>query len=198
MNYNKYGYIQLIEEKQDISAFNAVMKKHNIKSSHIFMEQTYEKNNSRKEFNRLMQQAEKGDVIIFPSINCIGHDYNEIKTQWNFLTKEKELAIIVVDMPFLDTTKSNSDFGEIPIADLVLQIMTYVMKSERDYFKKRQAAGIAQAKEKGIQFGRREKDVPETYTKLKEDYLAGIISARGASKQLNISHATFLRWIKEK
>lgn len=116
--------------------------------------------------------------------------------QWRIITKEKQAAIVVLDMPLLDT-RQNRDLTGTLIADIVLQLLSYVAQTEREFIRQRQAEGIAAAKERGVRFGRSPMVRPEAYDALKLQWAAEQISARAAAKQLGITHRTFLKWVHE-
>ena len=116
--------------------------------------------------------------------------------QWRIITKEKCAAIVVLDMPLLDT-RQNRDLTGTLIADIVLQLLSYVVQTEREFIRQRQAEGIAAAKARGVRFGRRAMERPEEYAPVKAEWAAGKLSAREAARRLNITHQTFLRWANE-
>ena len=122
--------------------------------------------------------------------------YDEILEQWRIITKEKQVAIVVLDMPLLDT-RQNRDLTGTLIADIVLQLLSYVAQTEREFIRQRQAEGIAAAKAQGVQFGRKPMARPASFILLKDQWKQDQISARAAAKQLGITHSTFLRWAKE-
>lgn len=118
----------------------------------------------------------KGDLLYIKSIDRLGRNYSEILEQWSFITKEKQINIVVIDMPLLDTWDKGQDLLGVFIADLVLQILSYVAETERDFIKKRQAEGIAAAKARGVKFGARKKPLPETF-----GYVKGLWEIRRAA-----------------
>ena len=157
---------------------------------------------SGKDFNRkgyrlLLGKMKGGDTLVIKSIDRLGHNYDEILEQWRIITKEKQAAVVVLDMPLLDTRQSKDLTGTL-IADIVLQLLSYVAQTEREYIRQRQAEGIAAAKLRGVQFGRRPSHRPQEFHELKSKWSAGKISAREAARTLKITHQTFLRWANEK
>ena len=124
------------------------------------------------------------------SIDRLGRNYNEIIEQWRIITKEKQAAIVVLDMPLLDTRQGRDLTGTL-IADIVLQLLSYVAQTEREFIKRRQAEGISAAKAKGVKFGAKPKEKPAEYEGLAEAWRCGEVSARKASEQLHVSHPTF-------
>jgi len=125
----------------------------------------------------------------------LGRDYDEILEQWRDITKERQVYIVVLDMPLLDTRQKERDLTTSFVSELVLQILSYVSEKERLLNQERQAAGIAAAHERGVKFGRKPKERPPELTDLKELFEAGEITSTEAAKRLNVSRPTFMRWI---
>lgn len=113
--------------------------------------------------------------------------------QWRIITKEKRASIVVLDMPSLDTRQGRDLTGTL-IADIVLQLLSYVAQTEREFIRQRQAEGIAAAKARGIRLGRKPKPKPDNYATILYQWQCGDISARKASELLNVNHKTFLSW----
>ena len=145
----------------------------------------------------LMKKLKTGDTLVIKSIDRLGRNYDEILEQWRIITKEKQVAIVVLDMPLLDTRQSRDLTGTL-IADIVLQLLSYVAQTEREFIRQRQAEGIAVAKKQGVKFGRKPMERPAAFPDLKTQWQNNMISARAAAKQLGITHNTFLRWANEK
>lgn len=156
---------------------------------------------SGKDFERanckkLVKKLKAGDTLIVKSIDRLGRNYDEILEQRRIITKEKQAAIVVLDMPLLDTRQSRDLTGTL-IADIVLQLLSYVAQTEREFIRKRQAEGIAAAKARGVHFGRIAKEKPENYSAIRDKWRKGTISSRNASIMSGVSHKTFLKWMKE-
>ena len=130
------------------------------------------------------------------SIDRLGRNYEEILEQWRILTKEKRTAIVVLDMPLLDTRQGRDLTGTL-IADIVLQLLSYVAQTEREFIHQRQAEGIAAAKARGVRFGRKPLERPPEFDAVRRNWKNGQISARKAAIQLGITHQTFLAWVAE-
>lgn len=144
------------------------------------------------------KKIKSGDELYIKSIDRLGRNYDEIIKEWNLITKEKNAEIIVLDFPLLDTRTKVSDITGKFIADIVLQILSYVAQIERENIKQRQMEGIREAKKKGIKFGRSKKEIPKEFDDVAEQWRNNKISLRNGAKQLNVSHTTFSNWIKEK
>ena len=151
----------------------------------------------RTQYRRLMRKLKDGDTLVVKSIDRLGRNYEEILEQWRVITKEKRAAIVVLDMPLLDT-RQNRDLAGTLIADIVLQLLSYVAQTEREFIRQRQAEGIAAAKARGVRFGRQPMLRPENFPLMRQRWERGEISARQAAAQLKITHRTFLLWAKEK
>ena len=130
------------------------------------------------------------------SIDRLGRNYEEILEQWRIITKEKSAAIVVLDMPLLDTRR-NRDLTGTLIADIVLQLLSYVAQTEREFIHQRQAEGIAAAKARGVKFGRPRKVLPEGFGEVKARWERGELSARAAGKLLGVTHRSFLLWAQD-
>lgn len=165
-------------------------------TSKYFMDKQSGKDFKRTYYKRLIRKLKNGDTLVVKSIDRLGRNYDEILEQWRIITKEKQAAIVVLDMPLLDTRKSRDLTGTL-IADIVLQLLSYVAQTEREFIRQRQAEGIAAAKAQGVKFGRQPVPRPACFSALKDQWLRHEISARTAAKQLGITHSTFLRWANE-
>ena len=144
---------------------------------------------------KLLRKIKAGDVLVVKSIDRLGRNYAEILEQWRIITKEKNTAIVVIDMPLLDTRRHNDLIGTL-VSDLILQIMSAFAQIERDFIKQRQAEGIAAAKARGVKFGRESLERPEKFSEIFSEWKAGKISARRAGKILGTTHNTFLKWAR--
>ncbi len=172
------------------------MRDFGIKNDKIYMDKQSGKDFERIQYRRLLRTLKSGDTLVVKSIDRLGRNYEEILEQWRIITKEKQAAIVVLDMPLLDT-RQNRDLTGTLIADIVLQLLSYVAQTEREFIRKRQAEGIAVARQQGVKFGRKPMERPVEYSELKKLWEQGEVSARKAAEQLGITHRTFLRWAKE-
>lgn len=191
-----YGYARVSTKEQNEQRQLVALREFGIESSRIYVDKQSGKNFERTQYQWLLHKIRHGDTLVIKSIDRLGRNYEEILEQWRVITKEKQVGIVVLDMPLLDT-RQNRDLTGTLIADIVLQLLSYVAQTEREFIHQRQAEGIAAAKQQGIRFGRRPMERPKEYKKLKEQWKKGKISARGAARQLGITHRTFLLWINE-
>ena len=192
----EYGYIRVSTREQNEQRQLIAMREFGISENRIYMDKQSGKDFARKNYRKLVRRLKRDDTLVVKSIDRLGRNYEEILEQWRMITKEKQAAIVVLDMPLLDTRQSRDLTGTL-IADIVLQLLSYVAQTEREFIRQRQAEGIAAAKRNGVKFGRRPMDRPAAFDGWKRKWLAGEISARGAARQLGGTHSTFLRWVKE-
>lgn len=192
----EYGYVRVSTREQNEQRQMIALTEYGLRKKQIFMDKQSGKDFERPSYKRLMRKIKNGDTLVIKSIDRLGRNYDEILEQWRVITKEKQASIVVLDMPLLNT-KQNRDLTGTLIADIVLQLLSYVAQTEREFIRQRQAEGIAAAKKQGVKFGRKPMARPEAFAELKALYLNHNISARGAAKKLGITHSTFLRWVKE-
>lgn len=193
-----YAYIRVSTKDQKTDRQLDSMRRLNIPAKNIFVDKQSGKDFDRPRYRRLMKRVKAEDVIYVKSIDRLGRNYSEILQQWAFITREKKADIVVLDMPLLDTRQKDGDLMGVFIADLVLQILSYVAQTERDFIKKRQAEGIAAAKERGVKFGAKEIDMPPEFEQVKEKWEKGEISLTAGGRLLGVSRSTFYRRCTEK
>ena len=192
----EYGYIRVSTREQNEQRQLIALRAFGIEEERIFMDKQSGKDFARKGYRRLIRKLKNGDTLVIKSIDRLGRNYEEILEQWRIITKEKQAAIVVLDMPLLDTRQSRDLTGTL-IADIVLQLLSYVAQTEREFIRQRQAEGIAAAERNGVRFGRKPMERPAAFCVLRKQWQDQKISARAAEKQLGITHSTFLRWVKE-
>lgn len=191
----EYGYARISSRDQNERRQLIALQNFGIQRERIYVDRQSGKDFERDQYLRLLRKLGCGDVLVVKSIDRLGRNYEEILEQWRIITKEKQADIVVLDMALLDTRQSRDLTGTL-IADIVLQLLSYVAQTEREFIRIRQAEGIAAAREQGVKFGRKPMERPLEYEKLKAKWERGEISARGAAKQLGITHRTFLLWAK--
>ena len=193
---NTYGYVRVSTKDQNESRQMAAMQEFGVGDSCIILDKQSGKNFDRPGYRRLVRKLKAGDTLVIKSIDRLGRNYDEILEQWRLLTKEKQIAIVVLDMPLLDT-RQGRDLTGVLIADIVLQLLSYVAQTEREFNHQRQAEGIAAAKARGVHFGRKYKDRGENYKSVMAAWRKGKISGRAAAKELGVAHGTFQRWSRD-
>ena len=192
-----YGYIRVSTKEQCEERQLIALREFPVPGKNIFMDKLSGKDFNRPQYKKLLRKLKRGDILVIKSIDRLGRNYEEILNQWRIITKEKQADIVVLDMPLLDTRQTGRDLTGTFVADLVLQILSYVAQTERENIRQRQMEGIAAAKLRGVQFGRPRKSVPESFFDLKERWERKEITSRQAAKALHIAQDTFLRWMRE-
>lgn len=193
---NIYGYVRVSSTDQNEDRQIVVMNKISIPNKNIYIDKQSGKDFERPNYKKLVKKLRSGDLLYILSIDRLGRNYEEIQNQWRVLTKEIGIDICVIDMPLLDTRNGKDLMGTF-IADLVLQILSFVAQSERENIKKRQAQGIAAAKAKGVRFGRPEAPVPVDFAKIIKQWEKKQITIGEATKLCNMSESTFYRKLRE-
>lgn len=196
MNGRTYGYVRVSSREQNEIRQMTAMREFGIAEENIVVEKQSGKDFRWPLYLRLLRVLRPGDVLVVKSIDRLGRNYTEILEQWGAITKEREIAIVVLDMPLLDTRQGRDLTGKL-IADIVLQLLSYVAQQERENIRQRQAEGIAAAKSRGVRFGPERMALPEEFANLADLWRQGIISSRTAARELGISYQTFLRRAKE-
>ena len=191
-----YGYVRVSSIDQNEERQIVELTHRDVLSSNIFIDKQSGKSFERPQYKRLVKKLKYGDLLYILSIDRLGRNYLDIQEQWRILTKEKGIDICVLDMPLLDTRNGKDLMGTF-IADLVLQILSFVAQNERENIRKRQAQGIAVAKAKGIKFGRPEIALPDNFEKLVSEWEKKKISIEEVLKMCGISKSTFYRRLKE-
>ena len=191
-----YGYVRVSSADQNEDRQMIAMQAAGVPEENVFMDKQSGKDFDRPNYKRLVRRLREGDLLYILSIDRLGRNYEEIQNQWRVLTKEKGIDIVVIDMPLLDTRRGKDLMGTF-IADLVLQILSFVAQSEREKIRERQAQGIAAAKARGVRFGRPEKQVPEDFPKLVREWEEKRLALPDLLQKCDMSEATFYRRLRE-
>ena len=191
-----YGYVRVSSLDQNEDRQLIALQEVHIPPKNIFMDKQSGKDFNRPNYKKMIRKLKAGDLLYIHSIDRLGRNYEEIQNQWRFLTKEIGIDVCVIDMPLLDTRNGKDLMGTF-IADLVLQILSFVAQNERENIKKRQAEGIAAAKAKGVKFGRPEKQVPANFEKMIAEWEKKRLPLSEILRQCNMSEATFYRRLRE-
>lgn len=190
-----YGYVRVSTLEQNEDRQVAALKNFGVMNGNIFVDKRSGRNFERPAYKSLLRKLRADDVLVVKSIDRLGRNYAEILEQWRTITHEKGAAIVVLDMPLLDTRKEKDLLGTL-VAELVLQIMSCFAQVELDLIRQRQAEGITAAKARGVKFGRPAIARPANFEEVKAMWLEKKISSRQAGKILGVSYHTFLRWCK--
>ncbi|MBR7184948.1 MAG: recombinase family protein [Clostridia bacterium] len=190
-----YGYIRVSTREQNEDRQIHAMEKFGVERKRMIVEKQSGKDFARPQYRMLLRKLKPGDILVIKSIDRLGRNYDEILEQWRHLTKEKQVNIVVLDMPLLDTRNGRDLTGTL-IADIVLQLLSYVAQTEREFIRQRQREGIDAARERGVHCGRFAMERPSNYPDVREQWESGALSGRSAAALLGVSHTTFQRWIK--
>ena len=174
-----YGYIRVSTRDQNEERQVIAMREFGVPEKNMVIDKQSGKNFARPGYRRLVKKLKPADTLVIKSIDRLGRNYDDV---------------LELDMPLLDTRKGRDLIGTL-ISDIVLQLLSYVAQTEREFIHQRQAEGIAAAKARGVKFGRRPKNRPADYEIIKKAWCEGSLSARAASQQLGVTHRTFMKWI---
>lgn len=191
-----YGYVRVSSTEQNEERQVLAMRSVGIPDNNLYIEKQSGKDFNRPRYRKLIKKLKPGDLLYIQSIDRLGRNYEEIQQQWRIITKELGADICVLDMPLLDTRQGKDLMGTF-IADLVLQILSFVAQTERESIKERQRQGIAAAKQRGVQFGRPEMRPPDNFDLIVAQMESGEISAKDAIFQSGLSSSTFYRRLRE-
>lgn len=191
-----YGYIRVSSRDQNKERQIRAMEEFGVLSKNMICDEQSGKDFERPGYKLLIKKIKKGDTLVIKSIDRLGRNYDEILKQWRILTKEKRVDVVVLDMPLLDTRRGKDLTGTL-IADIVLQLLSYVAQTEREFIKQRQREGIEAAQANGVHFGRVAMERPSNYVEVKNEWQNGCISAREAARRLGISHTGFQKWVRK-
>ena len=196
MASSTYGYVRVSTQEQNEARQLAAMQEFGVEDANIIVEKQSGRDFKRPLYQRLVSGLRAGDVLVIKSIDRLGRNYTEILEQWAFITKKRDAAIVVLDMPLLDTRQGRDLTGTL-ISGIILQLLSYVAQTERENIRQRQAEGIAAAKARGVQFGRERLKLPEGFHEFAQLWQEGRISSRRAAEELGMSYKTFQRRAKE-
>lgn len=191
-----YGYIRVSSADQNEDRQLVALRSCKVPECNLFVDKQSGKDFERPEYRRMLRRLKRDDLLYVKSIDRLGRNYGEILEQWRLLTKEKGVDIVVLDMPLLDT-RSGKDLMGTFIADLVLQILSFVAQNERENIRQRQAEGIAAAKARGVPFGRPALPLPENFEQVVASWRNKEIDFASALQQTGMRPATFYRRLKE-
>lgn len=197
MSVRTFGYARVSTKEQNEARQMDALRGFPVEEKNIFVDKQSGKDFQRPSYTKLIRQLRPGDTLVILSIDRLGRNYDEILKQWRILTKEKMIDIVVLDMPLLDTRNRDKGLTGVFIADLVLQILSYVAQSERENIRKRQAEGIEAAHRRGIRFGRPPKEVPENFEEVVARWHRKEITMAEALAETELKQTHFFKKIKE-
>ena len=190
----EYGYVRVSSLDQNEERQMVEMRKIGIPEENIYKDKQSGKDFNRPMYQKLLRKLQKGDVLYILSIDRLGRNYEEIQSQWRYLTREKEVDVSVIDMPLLDTRRGKDLMGTF-LADIVLQVLSFVAQNERENIRKRQAQGIAAAK--GMKFGRPVIKAPPDFPEIVQKWENGIIKSYEAAEMCGMCESTFYHRLRE-
>lgn len=191
-----YGYVRVSSVDQNEDRQMIAMREAGVPKDNVYLDKKSGKDFERPKYKKMVRRLREGDLLYIQSIDRLGRNYEIIQDQWRFLTKEKKIEIVVIDMPLLDTRRGKDLVGTF-LSDIVLQVLSFVAENERRNIRERQAQGIAAAKARGVRFGRPVKALPEDFTELVQKWEKKQIPLREITAACEISEATFYRRLRE-
>lgn len=196
MGTKEYAYVRVSTADQNEDRQLDAMTALEIPKARIFVDKQSGKDFQRPRYKALVRKLKQGDLLYIKSIDRLGRNYEEIQNQWRHLTKERRVDIAVIDMPLLDT-RNGKDLMGIFLADVVLQVLSFVAQNERETTRKRQKEGIASAKSRGVRFGRPVKKPPDGFGSLVEDWEQGKLPFQEVLEKTGLKEASFYRRLKD-
>ncbi|MBO5578243.1 MAG: recombinase family protein [Bacilli bacterium] len=193
-----YGYARVSTVNQHLDRQIAELQKIGLLDSQIFIDKESGKDFNRTNYKKLCRKLKPGDVLFIKSIDRLGRNYNMVLDEWRTLTKEKGIDIVVIDMPLLDTRIEGKNLVGKFIADVVLQVLSFVAENERETMRQRQAEGIKMAKQRGVKFGRPAKETPDNFFEIVNLYKERKITGITAIKMSGLTRGTFYRKLKNR
>ena len=192
-----YGYARVSSRDQNLARQLDALEDFGVEPRRIYADKASGKDFCRPSFQRLVRRMRSGDTLVITSIDRLGRSYDDVTKEWRRLTKERRVHIVVLDMPLLDTRVERGGLTGEFIADLVLQLLSYVAQLERDHIKQRQAEGIAAAHARGVRFGRPPLERPEEFERVFSLFESGDLSCSRAASECGVSRSTFMRWVQQ-
>lgn len=187
---NTYGYIRVSSKDQNEDRQRIALREVDVAEKNIYMDKQSGKDFDRPQYQKLLRKMKKDDLLYIKSIDRLGRNYEEILWQWRVITKEKGADIVVLDMPLLDTRRGKDLMGTF-LADIVLQVLSFVAENERANIRQRQAEGIAAAKARGVRFGRPPKPLPSNFYNLYQRWRDGEMTGSDAARACGMPLTTF-------
>lgn len=192
-----FGYARVSSREQNLDRQLDALRAFGVAADCVFADKASGKDFNRTALRELCSRLTGNDVLAVKSIDRLGRNYDEILEQWRYLTREIGCAVVVLDMPLLDTRGSVCGVTGRLISDIVLQLLSYVAQVERENIHQRQAEGIASAKARGVRFGRPKKQRPAEYEDISRELAAGSLARKQAAQFCGVSVSTLDRWVRE-
>ena len=196
MSGTVYGYIRVSTKEQNEDRQRIAMEEAGVPERNVYMDKQSGKDYNRPQYRKLLRKLKKDDLLYIKSIDRLGRNYEEILQQWRYLTKDKGIDSVVLDMPLLDTRRGKDLMGTF-LSDIVLQVLSFVAENERTNIRQRQAEGIAAAKARGVRFGRPEKEIPADFEEIIAAWERKQLPISEVLTRCDMSEATFYRRLRE-
>ena len=192
-----YGYARVSSRDQNLDRQLDALLVFGVDSSGVFTDKASGRDFERPGYQALLGRLRLGDALVVKSIDCLGRAYDEILEEWVRIIKRMDVAVVVLDMPLLDTRTTSDGITGVFIADVVLQLLSYVAQVERESIKQRQREGIEAARTRGVSFGRPKKRGPSCYIETRDAYLQDLLTKQKAAERLRVCASTFGKWLTE-
>ena len=192
---NLYGYIRVSTRDQNEDRQRIALQELAVPEKNIYMDKQSGKDFDRPQYNKLLRRLRRGDTLFVQSIDRLGRNYHEIIEQWQYLTDKKQVDIVVLDMPLLDTRQRDAGLTGLFISNLVLQILSYVAQTECENIRRRQAEGIAAAKARGVAFGRHAIEIPPNFRSCAEELARTGMKSADIAAEFGVSRSLYYRWL---
>lgn len=193
---NEYGYVRVSARDQNEDRQLLAMENVNVPRNYIYVDKESGRDFDRPMYRKMVRRLRKNDLVYIKSIDRLGRNYKETVEQWQYLTRVKQVDIVVIDMPLLDTRRGKDLMGTF-LSDIVLQVLSFVAENERTNIRTRQREGIEAAKRKGVKFGRPRSRVPDNFQEIYDQWKYRRISAADAAAICGMSRSTFYERVKE-
>ena len=191
-----YGYVRVSSTTQNVARQMEEMYKMGIKKKFIYVDFQSGKDFNRNSYKKLKAKLKKNDLLVIKSIDRLGRNYDMIISEWQDITKTIEADIFVIDFPLLDTRVEDKNLVGKFIADIVLQVLSFVAQNERENIRQRQAEGIRLAKERGVHMGRPRYSLPSNFQDIVKKFHNKELTNIQAAQILNMSRSTFFKYSK--
>lgn len=185
-----YGYIRVSSREQNEDRQRIALREVGVAEKDLYLDKQSGKDFERPQYKNLLHRLKKDDLLYVKSIDRLGRNYAEILEQWRLITKEKGGDVVVLDMPLLDTRRGKDLMGTF-LADIVLQVLSFVAENERDNIRQRQAEGIAAAKARGVRFGRPPLPLPDNFQQVHRAWRGKELTLRQAAELCEMPKDTF-------
>ena len=194
---NTYGYARVSSADQNEARQIVALKNVGIEDTHIFIDRKSGKDFNRPAWRRVRRTLREGDTLVIQSLDRLGRNYADMLDEWRFLVHKRKANIRVLDMPILDTTnKTNGLIGEV-VAEIVLQLLSFIAENERRNIRERQRQGIAAARARGVRFGRPARQLPPQFAECVARFHSGEITLKIAAALCDMPESTFrdkMKW----